>query len=133
MTDHMTQPLDELCKSVVKDGIVDRNEVRKLRERIYADRVVARAEAKLLFDINDAVSGNANDASWQQLFVDAICDHLLKNHNSPGAIDASEASWLLNSIQQDRQVDSTERALLKSLQDRATSLDAELATFISSL
>ena len=74
MTDHMTQPLDELCKSVVKDGIVDRNEVRKLRERIYADRVVDRAEAKLLFDINDAVSGNANDASWQQLFVDAICD-----------------------------------------------------------
>ena len=95
MADHMTQPLSELCKAIVADGIVDAEEVKKMRERLYADGVIDQEEANFLFDINDAVSGNANDASWQEVFVNAICDYLLKDDKSPGAVDDAEATWLV--------------------------------------
>jgi len=132
MTDHMTQPLAELQKLIIADGVVDADEVKKLRERLYADRVIDQAEAEFLFDVNDAVSGNANDPSWQGLFVDAICDYVLKDEQTPGAVDGAEAAWLLERIQRDEQIDDVERALLKALESRATSLDEKLKAFIAS-
>ena len=61
MTDHMTQPLPALRDAIIADGVVDAAEAEKLRERLYADGAIDQAEANFLFDINDAVSGNAND------------------------------------------------------------------------
>lgn len=132
MTNHMTQPLADLRREIVADGVVDADEVKKLRERLYADGVIDQGEAEFVFDVNDAVSGNANDASWQDLFVDAICDYLLKDEQSPGVVDDAETTWLLERIQRDQQLDSTERALLKALEARATSLSKRLKAFIAS-
>jgi tellurite resistance protein len=128
----MTQSLTKLREAIVADGVVDADEVRKLRERIYADGRIDRDEAELLFDINDAVSGKANDAGWQGLFVDAICDYLLKDEKSPGAVDDQEATWLLERIQRDEKLDDTERALLQAIENRATSIDDKLKKFIAS-
>ena len=133
MEKHMTQPLADLLREIVEDGVVDADEVHKLRERIYADGMIDQDEAEFMFDINDAVSGNANDVSWQELFVDAMCDYLLKDEDSPGVVDDIEATWLLERIQRDEQLDDTERALLRALEARSTSLSSKLKDFITSM
>ncbi|MEQ8785981.1 MAG: hypothetical protein RIC55_06765 [Pirellulaceae bacterium] len=133
MADHMTQSLTELRDAVIADGVVDAAEVGKVRERIYADGAIDHDEADMLFDINDAVSGNANDASWSELFVGAICDYLLKDKKSPGEVDGEEAAWLLDRVQRDQKLDDVERALLKALESKATSLDEKLKSYIASL
>ena len=133
MSDYLTQPLAELQAAVIADGVVDAAEAKKLRERLYADKVIDRKEAEFVFDVNDAVSGSANDPAWQALFVDAICDYVLKDEASPGAVDGGEAAWLLERIQRDEQVDDTERAMLKELARRATTLDDKLKAYIDSV
>lgn len=132
MSNHLRQPLDELRQAITADGIVDAQEVVQVRERIYADGIVDREEAGFLFDINDAVSGNANAAGWQELFVDAICDYVLKDEASPGAVDDAEATWLMERIQRDRKLDDAERALIRTLQRRATSLSEKLNQILAS-
>lgn len=132
MSDHLTQPLAELKTAIVADGVVDAEEAAQLRERLYADGVIDRDEAEFLFDVNDAVSGNANDPAWQALFVDSICDYLLKDEASPGEVDGDEAAWLLERVQRDNQLDNVERALLNELANRATSMDDKLKAFIAS-
>ena len=133
MADHMSQSLAELCKAIIADGVVDASEVAKLRERLFADGKIDHEEAELLFEINDKVSGQDNDSGWQQLFVDAICDHVLNDDDSPGAVDDREATWLLERVQRDEQVDEVERALLKEIGRRATSMNDNLRSYIASL
>lgn len=131
MSDYMTQSLAAIRKAVIADGVVDAAEVKKLRKRLYADGKIDKKEAAFVFDINDAVSGNPNHASWQKLFVETICDYLLKDDKSPGVVDDAEAAWLLKKIQRDEKLDDAERALLKALAKRATSMDKKLKKFIA--
>ena len=119
MSDHMTKPLNELAKEIIEDGIVDADEVSKIRERIYADGVIDREEAEFLFAINDAVSGHANDPGWKKLFVEALTSHVLEDEISPGEVDQDEAEWLIKKIQADGQVDDCETALLLSIKQNA--------------
>ena len=132
MTDHMNCSLAELKDAVVADGVIDASEAAKIRERLFADGRIDKAEAEFVFDVNDAVSGQANDAAWQSLFVDAICDFLLNDEQSPGVVDGEEAAWLLERIQRDDQLDDTERALLKALKSKATSVADGLLSYMAS-
>jgi uncharacterized tellurite resistance protein B-like protein len=114
--------LNELKKSILEDGIIDAAEVKQLREVLYADGKIDEEEAEFLFELNDAVSGKANDPTWEALFVEAITSFLLEDETSPGEIDDAEAKWLLEKIQGDGQLDKTERALLDNLKKKAKAL-----------
>ncbi len=118
--------LSELKKSILADGVIDATEVKQLREVLYADGKIDKEEAEFLFDLNDAVSGKDNDASWETLFIDAITSFLLEDETSPGEIDDEEAQWLLAKIQGDGEVDGIERALLENLKAKAKSMPAIL-------
>ncbi len=107
--------LKEVKQSILKDGIIDAQEVKQLQELLYADGIIDQEEAEFLFELNDAVSGKENDASWETFFIKAISDFLLKDENSPGEIDDKEVKWLLAQIQGDGQLDKTEKALLQNL------------------
>jgi len=122
MTAHMSRPLTELAKELTEDGVIDAGEVTKLRERLYADGVIDREEANFLFDLNDATSGNANDPSWQTLFVEALTDHVLQDEESPGDLDDDEAAWLIARIEGDGQLDANELALVEHIKSSATTL-----------
>ena len=57
-------------------------EVALLRRVLYAkaagrSEAISRAEAELLFDLNDATLGADNAASWSALFVNALSNYLL--------------------------------------------------------
>ncbi len=122
MADHMTQPLDELANDILSDGVVDADEVKKIRERVFADKVVDREEADFLFKINDGVSGKDNDPGWKDLMVEAISAHVLHDETTPNEVDDDEAAWLISKIEGDEQVDDIEKAILSEIKAKATSL-----------
>ena len=126
MTDFMTAPLADVVKAILEDGVVDAAEVEQLEKRLYADGTIDKEEAEALFEINDGVSGKANDEGWKKLFAKAVCDFLLKDETSPGVVDSEEAAWLISKIEGDGEVDATEKYLLTALRENATELAPEL-------
>ena len=122
--------LNELKADLLADGIIDADEVAKLKEVLYDDGVLDKEEANFLFEINDAVTGKDNDPAWETFFIQAIADFLLKDEVSPGEIDADEAAWLVEKIGADGQVDGTEKALLEKLQKEAKSFPETLAALL---
>ena len=104
--------LTELKTAILKDGVIDADEAKQVRDAIFADGTIDREEADFLFDVNDAVSGKANHASWQALFVEAISKHVLSDEKTPGVLDADELGWLVSKIQGDGAVDGAELALV---------------------
>jgi hypothetical protein len=63
-------------------GVVSADEVELIRRILFAfggegNIAVSRAEAELLFDINDATDESRNDPAWSDLFVKAIANHLM--------------------------------------------------------
>lgn len=117
---------DALKKSLLEDGIIDANEVAQLRKELYEDGIIDKDEADLLFELNDATSGAANDPSWQALFVEALCDFLLKDEISPGEVDDNEAEWLIARIVKDGVFDDNEKALIAALKVQAKKMPAKL-------
>jgi hypothetical protein len=107
--------LDELKKELLADGIIDADEVKELEAVLYEDGVIDKDEADFLFDLNDAVTGKANDPSWEGFFIKAITSFVLDDETSPGEIDDDEAQYLYDKIKGDGQVDGTEKALLLNI------------------
>lgn len=122
--------LQEFKNELLADGVIDAEEVAKLKETLYADGIIDKEESNFLFELNDAVTGKANDASWEPFFVQAISDFLLKDEVSPGEIDADEAEWLIEKIGADGKVDGTEKALLENLKKEAKSFPEKLASLL---
>lgn len=73
-----------------------------------------------------AVSGEANDISWKELFVKAIVSYLMDDENSPNEIDEKETEWLYNKIKGDGTIDETEKELLLALKSRAKMFPSRL-------
>lgn len=66
----------------LEPGRVGRDEVELMRRILYAfggdgNVAVTRPEAEILFDINDATAGGANDPAWTELFVKAVANFLM--------------------------------------------------------
>lgn len=129
----MTETLDQFAANLVEDGVIDEAEVGQIRTRIFEDGKIDREEAEFLFKVNDAVSGNANHASWATLFVEAISSHVLEDDTSPGEIDKDESTWLKGQIHGDGKVDDTEKALLANLKAKATGETPEDLKFLFDL
>ena len=122
--------LEALKAELLADGIIDAEEVAQLKKVLYNDGIIDKEEADFLFELNDAVTGKANDASWESFFIQAIADFLLKDEVSPGEIDKEEAEWLLKRIGADGKVDGTEKALLEKLKAEAKSFPSNLAALL---
>ena len=118
--------LEELKKDLLADGIIDADEVKELEEVLYEDGVIDKDEADFLFELNDAVTGKANDPSWEEFFVKAVTSFVLEDETSPGEIDDDEVQYLYDKIKGvydmikgDGQVDGTEKALLLNIKAKS--------------
>ncbi|MEZ5774666.1 MAG: hypothetical protein R3D33_08195 [Hyphomicrobiaceae bacterium] len=68
--------------SALDPGIVSADEVELLRRVLYGfgsegNLAISRAEAEMLFDINDRTVESRNDPEWSDLFVKAIACHIM--------------------------------------------------------
>ncbi len=107
---------------ILEDGVIDADEVKMISDIIYgsggdAGEGVSRVEADWLFELNDAVSGNANHESWADLFIKAIYSHVTDDDESPGVIDQEESDWLVAQVQGDGSYDDVEKALFAHIKD----------------
>jgi hypothetical protein len=126
MTNFQTDPIADVVKSILADGVIDDAEVTELRKRLYADGKIDKEEAEALFEINDAVKGKDNSTDWAKLFAQAISDYLLKDETSPGIVDDDEADWLIQKLEGDGEIDANEKLLLITLKEQAQSLPQSL-------
>ena len=122
--------LEQLKTELLADGVIDAAEVKELETVLYADGKIDTVEAEFLFDLNDTVSGKANHASWETLFINAITSYLLEDENSAGEIDVKEAEWLYNKIKGDGQIDETEKSLLLNLKKQSKNFPANLESLL---
>ena len=122
--------LEELKKDLLADGKIDAEEIEKLHDVLYADGKIDQEEADFVFELNDAVSGNDNDPTWNQFFVQVISDYLLKDEKSPGVIDEEEGKWLVEKIGSDGKVDGVEKQLLDHLKKNAKKIPASVTALI---
>jgi len=114
-----------LVAAVVADGVVDAAEVNELRAVFLEDGTIDREEADALFEINDAVSGNDNDASYEPFFVETLASHVLEDEETPGVVDAAEGDWLADAIGADGDIDMAEQALLLNIKANATAIESD--------
>lgn len=88
--------------SALEPGVINAAEVDLLRRILYAfggdgALAITRAEAEVLFDINDATAEFRNDPSWSSLFVKAIANHLMaaSGYTAPSREEAlRQEQWL---------------------------------------
>ena len=78
-----------------RPGIIDRADVEIIRKLIYAGGgagglTVTRAEADMLFDLNDATVEKENADTWEELFVKAIAGHVMFPQGAPVVPDVDE-------------------------------------------
>jgi len=123
--------LDSLKAAVLEDGVISAEECTQISTVIYGtgslDGVgVSREEADFMFEINNAVSGKSNAPEWTDLFVEAVCKHVLEDETSPGVVDEEESDWLIAKVQEDNVYDSNEIALFKAIKEKATSVHEKL-------
>ncbi len=122
--------LEELKKELLADGIIDADEVKELEEVLYEDGVIDKDEADFLFELNDAVTGKANDPSWEKFFVKAITSFVLEDETSPGEIDEDEAKYLYDQIKGDGQIDDIEKALLENIKAKSKNFPSLLSELL---
>jgi len=123
--------LQQLKSELLADGVIDAAEVKELETLLFADGKIDTEEAEFLFELNNAVSGKENHASWESLFIKAISSYLLDDENSAGEIDADEAEWLYNKVKGDGQIDSVEKNLLLNLKSKSKNFPPNLASLLN--
>jgi hypothetical protein len=86
----------------LQKGLMGADEVTLLRRILYAaggpgNIAITRSEAETLFDINDAVRGQPNDPSWNDLFAKAIGAAVMtvSTYEAPSSeVAARDEAWL---------------------------------------
>ena len=122
----MSQNLEQLKADILADGVIDADEVKKIKEFLYEDGIIDREEAEFLFELNDAVTGKKNHPSWKTFMVEAITKFLLEDETSPGVVDDDEADWLISKIMKDNTMDEVERAILENVKAKAKKISPKL-------
>lgn len=103
-----------LASEIAANGI-DAEEVRRLRETIFADGLVSRDDAALLFHLNElAEIGNASQ--WYDFFVEALTDFLVWKQEPPQYLSDTDCEFLCAAVMRDGRIDNAcEFALLLNI------------------
>lgn len=111
---------------------IDATDVEILRKAIYAPAtaggiMVSRAEAELLFDLNNVAADSNNHPSWSDLFVTAIANHLMFPVVSPATTTAEKCTRLREAWKQQSDIGSD----IVDTIDRALDGDAEAIVLLN--
>lgn len=107
---------------------ISANDATQLVKSIYADGVVSREEAELLFRLNDQIA--LYDASWSGRFIEAVKDFLLTRQPPEGWVTEAECNWLIAQVTRDGKCASdTEVELLLSVLRHAEGAPEALSRF----
>jgi hypothetical protein len=110
------------------DGRICAAEAMETRRALYADGLSSRAEVEALFALNDRVADD--DPAWAALFVEAVCDYLLRTEAPAMHITAEESHWLQSLVTHDGKVEiATELEAIVRVLELAETAPADLSRF----
>lgn len=93
-----------LAREIAANGIDD-TEVRRLRETIFADGLVSREDAALLFHLNELADiGNA--PAWYDFFVEALTDYFVWKQQPSQYLSAEDCEFLCAAVMHDGRIDN---------------------------
>jgi hypothetical protein len=105
---------------------VSAEELRELRQRLWADGAISRAEAEELFKRNASA---APSREWTDFFVEAVCGYLIENSEPRGYVNNEAAAWLTRTIEQSGSPSLTELELIVKLLEHADYAPESLKQF----
>jgi len=106
--------VNEILTDILADGVLDNDEYMRLRKQIFSDGHISITEADMIFKIDTELKEKPE--GWNEFFVNAITDFLIRQTLPVGFVDPIHATWLMERIDQDDRMDeATEEALLLSV------------------
>ena len=111
--------LDELKKTILKDGVIGDQEILKIKEFLDDDGGMTKEKGNFLFDLKNNTSRGKLPPSFKSLFIDSVSALLLEDEVSPGEIDDDEAKWLRAKIQYTGKIDEYDKGLLENLKKKS--------------
>ena len=100
-----------LVDDIIAKGSVSADDVLRLRQTMFKDGLIDRAEAEQVFHIDAACT--EKDPAWSEFFVDALTDHVVWKVEPKKYVTDEKADFLISHILRDGRVDSeTELELL---------------------
>ena len=115
----MEQNYQDLRKRIFANGKINDEDVKLLREVMFADQGMTREKGNFLFDIKDSTSRSNQCEAFRIFFVDAITVLLLNDDDSPGEISDDEAKWLRAKIRIKGYTDKTDDLLINNLKRKS--------------
>lgn len=88
-------------------GRVSADDVLHLRRVVFSDNSISRREAEALFALDKTARDKC--AEWDEFFVEAITDHIVRQSDPAGTISEENADWLMSCVSRDGLVDSVAR------------------------
>lgn len=95
-----TFPFDE----IVARGSIREADVLLFRQAGYEDGFISREEAECLIELN--ASCPIQDPAWNDVFQEALTDHLVNQAEPAGYVTAENADWLIEKIAPQGRVNS---------------------------
>jgi uncharacterized membrane protein YebE (DUF533 family) len=105
--------LQKLQTTILADGVIDEQEVALVRQELYADGKIDRAEVEFLIGLRNGARSVC--PAFEDLFFEAVKQHVLTD----GVIDAEEAGWLRHMLYADGKIDEREKKFVAELRQQA--------------
>jgi len=106
--------INNILREILADRVLDKDEFSRLRQQIFNDGHISIDEANMIFEVDTKLESKPE--GWNDFFVNAITDFLIRQTLPVGYVDPIHATWLMERIDQDDRLDeNTEEALLLSV------------------
>jgi len=101
----------DILTSTLADNALDADEFLRLRRQIFQDGHISMEEANMVFKVD--TESKELPEGWDDFFVGAITDFLIRQTLPVGYVDPIHATWLIERIEHDdRMSESTEMELI---------------------
>jgi hypothetical protein len=95
---------ETLVESICASQRITDEDVLKLRREVFPDGVVSDEEAAAVFQLDHACADK--DASWMQIYVDALTDYFVWQSEPRGYVSDEQAAHLIREISRDGHIDA---------------------------
>ncbi len=124
----MSVHFGQLAKKVGADGAISGEDVLALRREAWPDGRISQAEAEAIFALNRQLCTKSDE--WVDFFVEALGEYVVNQRAPKGYVDAENAAWLMEQIDEDGQLGSmAEIELLVRVFERAQNVPSALKDY----
>ncbi len=90
---------ENIIETILNSRTISPEQVIEIRREVWPDGKINRAEAEMMFEINDVLEHRCGE--WDDLFGEAICAHLIESADPRGCISEADAAWFEERIKRD--------------------------------